>query len=193
MALLRAHGRACVAMGRSGLFCSERDTEHGRIEVPRRLDDAEWEPRTGRFGRLHALGGPDRNISGGVLETWAVGKTSSTDTRDFYTGTANPIVGYADSTAYNQPLGLYGDAIRCWDGAISWHTVEGGGGLNDDRVRLLGSEHQTGSMKLFVGTAQQGRREPTSDSTRPTRAGTRSEQTSHFRISRSSSTARSSS
>lgn len=103
-----------------------------------------------------ALASPDRGIAGGVMETWVVGKTLDRDATNDASDPASTLVGAANASAYNQALGLTAGRLRTYDGSISWRFNEGTSVYYDDVVRLMGSEHQNASLKLFRGTTQDG-------------------------------------
>lgn len=103
----------------------------------------------------------DRNITGGVYEVWAVGKSLNTDTTQ--DATQNPpctVVGTFNSSAYNE-FGFNGGGLQYRDLSITPRGAVKGSGYSDDRVRLIGFEHQIASGKAFVGTSQVGTTETT--------------------------------
>jgi hypothetical protein len=108
--------------------------------------------------RLVKAGTPDRAIAGGVMETWIVGRSLNTDAASENSSAffGSTVVGNTHAEAYNTPIGFHGDQLASNDGAISWRRHLVGSALCDDRPRLHGTEHQTGSLKLFTGTSQTG-------------------------------------
>jgi hypothetical protein len=104
-----------------------------------------------------SLASIDRGITGGVYEAWVVGRTLNFNTTP-HQGTVDPpstLIGNNNAAAYNE-FGMNAAALEYHEGSGGWHITARGSALSDDKPRLLGVSHATGSLKLFVGTAQQG-------------------------------------
>ena len=104
-----------------------------------------------------SLAAVDRGIAGGTYEVWIVGRSLNTDAIAANTTIDPPavLVGNTDAAAYNE-FGFSAGVLEYHDGSITWHTTQRGSGLADDKCRLLGASHASGSLSLYVGTTKQG-------------------------------------
>ncbi|MES2594694.1 MAG: IPT/TIG domain-containing protein [Verrucomicrobiota bacterium] len=99
----------------------------------------------------------DRGIAAGVLQVYAVIKTTN---KDLVADMApiNPpatIIGNTTSETHNQ-FGIRGGQLSYCDGGGGWRQVNRGGGYNDGRCRLLWVQHQNKSLRMGSGSYASG-------------------------------------
>ena len=107
-------------------------------------------------GEYLSLAANDAGCTNGCFQVYVVGKTVSANTTAD-TPEYNPpstLIGTA-TDAFNQ-FGMKGGALEYLDGVLGWRRTNRGDGLNDGQPRLLWAQHQSGSLKLGVGTRQLG-------------------------------------
>lgn len=102
------------------------------------------------------LSAPDRDLTDGHYEVYFVGKTITFDV-----GAAqgpNPpatVVGSANGSSWNN-AGFDGGSLCYEEYSAGYNSFNFGGSFADDVVRLFGFTHESGAIKAWVGTAQQG-------------------------------------